>query len=224
VNRLRWMSLVAVALVVCVAPAAGAKPPGGAVISPVHRAAGMPGGELLADNWVTDLSNPAGTFAGGCMLLGNDDRVAFPAIDENLAATCTVKPGTPVFIAPGSECSDVEDPPFFGATAAEQRACAIAVDQDFFLSATISVDGGKPVEIIAPRFELVSPQTTVDLAPDNTLGVPPQTATFVAHGWGAMVRGLSPGTHTITADVATSDGAVSTVVFTIHVVPRGHAR
>jgi hypothetical protein len=182
----------------------------------------MSGGELLADNWVTDLSNPAGTFAGGCMLLGNGDKVVFPAIDENLAAACTVKPGTPVFIAPGSECSDVEDPPFFGATAAEQRACAIAVDREYFLSTTVSVDGGEPIELVTRRYELVSPQTTVDLAPDNSLGVPPQTATFVAHGWGALIRGLRPGTHTITADVVTTDGE-ATVVFTIAVVPPGHA-
>jgi len=67
------------------------------------------------------------------------------------------------------------------------------------VSSLIAVDGGEPVEQIAARFERTSPQRTVELPADNVLGVPPQTATFVAHGWVALVRKLRAGEHTITA-------------------------
>jgi hypothetical protein len=90
------------------------------------------------------------------------------------------------------------------------------------VAASISVDGGTPVDMLRPRFEVVSPQMTVDLPPDNLLGVPPQTATFVAHAWAVLVRGLPPGEHTISVDVTTSDGVTTTAPLTINVVPRGH--
>ena len=222
-KHLRWMSLLAMALVVCFAPAAGAKPPAGPVIAPVHSAGGLSGGELLGQGWALEFESAPGSFVGECIPLGNKGTVVFPLADENLTSFCTVKPGTSVMIAPGSECSDVEEPPFFGADAAAQRACALKFDEEFFLSAIMSVDGGKAVELLKPRFELFSPQMTVDLPLDNVFGVPAQTVTFVAHGWGAIVRGLNPGEHTITLDVATSDGLDSTAVLTIDVVPRGHA-
>jgi hypothetical protein len=56
---------------------------------------------------------------------------------------------------------------------------------------------GEPVNTRAPRFAVVSPQMTVDLPPDNILGVPPQTATFVAAGWAMTLRRLLPGEHII---------------------------
>ena len=83
----------------------------------------------------------------------------------------------------GSDCSDVEDPPFFGATEAEQAACATFADHDFFVDATIQIDDGPVVDFLAPRFELLSPQRSVVLPEDNFLGVDPGSATFVAHGW-----------------------------------------
>jgi hypothetical protein len=224
VKHLRWIVLGSVALALCAAQPAAARPPGGAVISPGHAAGGLSGPQLLGESWAIQLEQPADAFLGGCLFVGNRDKVAVPVPDENLTAFCTVKPGTAVYILPGSECSDVEDPPFFGADAAEQRACAIAFDRDFFVAASISVDGGTPVDMLRPRFEVVSPQMTVDLPEDNLLGVPPGPATFVAHAWAVLVRGLPPGEHVISVDVTTSDGVTTTVPLTIDVVPRGHAR
>ena len=220
-KALRWIALLAVALSTCVPSVAGAKPPGGAVISPARAAAGLSGGELLGETWADELEVPADAFAGSCHYVGKNDKVAVPVPGDDLTASCTVRPGSPVYILPGSECSDVEEDPFFGADAAAQRACAIEFDHDYFLSVRISVDGGSPVETVTPRFEVVSPQMSVNLAPDNFLGVPPGPATFVAHAWGSLVRGLSPGEHVISADVSTSDGVSDTVVYTIDVVPRG---
>ena len=57
---------------------------------------------------------------------------------------CTVPTGTGFFVQGlGNECSNVEPPPFFGATEAELRACAAAGYEAFFGDATqsITVDG-----------------------------------------------------------------------------------
>ena len=57
---------------------------------------------------------------------------------------CTVPTGTGMFVLGlGNECSNVEPPPFFGATEAELRACAAAGLEEFFGDATqsITVDG-----------------------------------------------------------------------------------
>jgi hypothetical protein len=224
VKHLRWTLVLAAAVALSAVPVAAAKPPGGAVISPVHHAAGLSGGELLGQFWAVQLENPADAFLGDCFSLGKKGKIAVPAPDENFAAECTVKPGTPVYIAPGGECSDVEDPPFFGEDEAAQRACVLAFDREFFLAASVSVDGAEPVDFLTPRFEVISPQMTVQLAPDNFLGVPPQTATFVAHAWAFVVRGLTPGEHVITALVETADGAVTEARFIINVVPPGRAR
>jgi hypothetical protein len=223
VKYLRWTLVLAAAVALSAVSVAAAKPPGGAVISPVHRAAGLSSGELLGQSWATQLENPADAFLGSCFFLGKNGKIAVPAVDENFTASCTVKPGTPVYIAPGSECSDVEEPPFFGEDEAAQRACAIAFDLEFFVRITVSVDGAPPIDVRTPRFADISPQMTVELAPDNLLGVPAQTATFVAHGWAFLVRGLTPGTHVITVVAEDSDGVVTEAPLTINVVPRGHA-
>ena len=141
-----------------------------------------------------------------------------PEPDSNFTAQCTIKKGTALFFYFGSDCSDVEPPPFFGADAEAQRDCAVAVDHDFFRGATVSVDGDEAIDFFKPRFELVSPQRTVDLPPDNVLGVPAQRATFVAHAWAVAVRKLHIGQHTITVVVSDAEGVVSTFAASIEVV------
>jgi hypothetical protein len=222
-RHLRFAVLAVVAVALCAAPVAVAHPPhndGGAVVAPVHKVAGLTGGELLGEAWAQILSHPADTFSGSCMPLGRNGKVVSPEPGPDFTATCTVKRGTSLFFWFGSECSNVEEPPFFGADEAEQRACAVAADVPFFEEAHLTVDGGEPVDILNPRFELFSPQRTVDLPADNNLGVEPQTATFTAHGWGALVRKLRPGQHTITVEVATADED-TTFTVTVNVV-RGH--
>jgi hypothetical protein len=60
----------------------------------------------------------------------------------------------------------------------------------------LTVDGGPTVSTRQARFEIVSPQGTVQLPANNILGVPPQTATFTAVAWGALVSKLDRGQHT----------------------------
>jgi hypothetical protein len=222
-RHLRYAVLASLAIVLCAAPVAVAKKgsakAGGAVAAPVHNIGGLTSSELFGEAWADLLSNPVGTFEGGCQSLGHKGKVQAPVPDADLTSTCTVKPGTPVLFFFGSECSNVEEPPFFGADAAAQRACALAADEAFFVSGSIAVDGGEPASIVNSRFELFSPQRTVELPPDNFLGVPPQTATFVAHGWAAIVQGLRPGHHVITVVVEDIEFGATTFEAIINVVP-----
>jgi hypothetical protein len=223
VKHLRPVVFGLLALALCAAPVAVAQAaqPGGASFTPVHRAGGLSGSELFGEGWAVTM-DPA--VFGTCIALGPKGNVIAPiASFEDLTVSCTVKPGTPLYFFFGSECSDVEEPPFFGADEEAQRACALAFDEGFFVSASLVLDGGEPVATLAPRFEVFSPQMTVELPPDNILGVPPQTATFVAHGWAGMLRGLRPGEHTLLLSVTDVDGSTTTAEVTIDVVPPGHA-
>jgi hypothetical protein len=221
-KHLRPIVLGLVALALCATPVALAQAaqPGGASLTPVHRAGGLSGSELFGEGWAVTM-DPA--VFGTCISLGPKGKVIAPIASFDLEVSCTIKPGTPLYIFFGTECSDVEEPPFFGADAESQRECALAFNEAFFVAASLSVDGGEPVNTMAPRFAVVSPQMTVDLPPDNILGVPPQTATFVAAGWALMVRGLRPGEHTIEGPVTDADGITTVAVLTIDVVPPARA-
>ena len=86
---------------------------------------------------------------------------------------------------------------------------------------TVTVDPpGVPVEIRKPQFELFSPQRTVLLPADNILGLDgPQLITLSAHGWGAAVRELNVGEHTIVSDTLFANGFHQVVPHIITVVP-----
>jgi hypothetical protein len=221
-RHLRFVVLAVVAVALCAAPVAVAHPPhgdGGAVVTPAHKVAGLSGDELLGEAWVQLLSVPAGTFAGSCTPVTH--KVVSPEPDADGNASCTIKKGTSLFIPVGSDCSNVEPEPFFGADEEAQRECAVAVDE-FFVAISIAVDGGEPLDIRNPRFELLSPQRSVVLPEDNFLGVPAGPATFVAHGWAALVKKLRPGEHTITVVVTDSEGVTTTGNIFVEVVSRGH--
>jgi hypothetical protein len=228
-KSLRFTVVAVLAVALCSAPVAlaggahkhgGGHKHGGVVATPVHKkVAGLSGGELLGEAWVQLLSVPAGTFAGSCMPVAH--KVVSPEPDADGNSSCTIKKGTSLFIPIGSDCSNVEPEPFFGADEAAQRECAIAADE-FFVAISIAVDGGEPVDIRNPRFELLSPQRSVVLPEDNLLGVPPGPATFVAHGWAALIKKLRPGEHTITVVVSDAEGGTFTGTIFVEVVRGGH--
>jgi hypothetical protein len=222
-RHLRRAVLAVVVIALCAAPVAVAHPQrdGGAVVAPAHKVAGLTGDELLGEAWVQLLSHPAGTFSGSCFPVGPRGKVVVPDPGPDFTSSCTVERGTKVFFFVGSDCSDVEDPPFFGADEAAQAECAVEVDE-FFVAISIAVDGGKPVDIRNRRFELLSPQRMVELPEDNFLEVPAGPATFVAHGWGALVKKLRPGEHTITVEVTDVEGLTTTTTAFINVVGDAH--
>jgi hypothetical protein len=220
-RHLRWAVLAVLAVGLCAAPVAAAHDhkDGGAVVAPAEKVAGLTGDELLGESWVQTLSHPAGTFTGGCTPVVH--KVVSPEPDANFNSSCTITKGTSLFIPVGSDCSNVEPDPFFGADEAAQRDCAIAADE-FFVTISIAVDGGEPVDTRNPRFELLSPQRTVELPEGNLFEVPAGPATFVAHGWGALVKRLSAGEHTITVVVTDFEGGTTTGTISVEVVRRGH--
>jgi hypothetical protein len=162
----------------------------------------------LAALWTTVLETPSaqnsfgtGGPAFACFDLGRTVAPFAPVSVES----CTVKPGTKVFIAARSvECSTFEGN---GSTEAELRTCAR--ESDVQVAPTVTVDG-KRVWVA----EVETPLLNIVLPADNIFGQPAGTRGLsVGHGWVALLHPLSPGTHTIVID--------STLTTTIVVKPRG---
>jgi hypothetical protein len=220
-RHLHHTVLAVLAVALCAAPAAGAHDPysdrGGAVVAPAKD-------KWLGESWAQIYSLPVSEnpFAGNgnpCLTLANN---VIQAIGRR---PCTIEQGTTFMTGFGGAWSSAEDP--FPQTRAEQLALMIASDRDNVAGMTITVDGGDPVEIRTPRFELFSPQRTVLLPEDNLLDdpeagidVPAQTVTLTAHAWGAAVRKLSVGEHTIVGDTLFANGNRLVVPHVINVVPR----
>jgi hypothetical protein len=223
-RHLRRTVLATFAVVLCAVPAAYAhdRDGNGAVVAPA-RGGGLTGGELLGESWATGLVLPEGEnpFRGTCLTLARN--VQHPSIGEDGTATCTVTQRTRLFVYFGSTCSNVEPAPFFGETEEEQLACAVAADRGFE-QLNVTVDKRDKIKLLRRRFELFSPQRTIELPPNNVFGIPPRTATFTAHGWGAVIRNLRPGHHTVTLEVANPDyGDPFSVTTNLNVVRGGHS-
>jgi hypothetical protein len=183
----------------------------GVVAAPAASVPNKKLGNTLRALWEAVLETPApeNPFTGGdpCVDLGG--VVAPFAPPGTLSLTCTVKPGTKVFIAAwSSECSTVEPPPFFGGNEAALRQCARAADAEI-RPPEITVDG-RPV----PVSEVESGLLTIDLPANNILGVQPQRAFSVAHGWVALLHPLTPGTHVIMLRVVGTDVFGTPIDFT----------
>jgi hypothetical protein len=219
-RHLRPTVLAAIAVALCVAPVAGAQSAredrGGAVVAPAKD-------KWLGESWAQIYSlplseNPTAGNGNPCLTLANK-------VIQEIGGPCTIEQGTTFMTFFGSAWSSAEDP--FPQTKAEQLAVAIAWDRENVVGVTVTVDAGHPVQIRIPRFELFSPQRTVLLPEDNILDnpeagidVPAQTVTITAHAWGAAVRKLSLGEHTIVVDVTFSDGFVYSAPHIVNVVPK----
>jgi hypothetical protein len=221
IKQSRLLALMVVAISLCAAPVAAAQDAdhvrsGGAVIAPAKD---KWAGELIAQIYSLPLSeNP---FAGN----GNPCLTVAHKVIQEIGGHCTIEQGTTFTLGVGSWWSSAEDP--FPQTRAEQLALAAAQDREMVVGITISVDGGEPVEIRTPRFEVFSPQRTVLLPEDNILDnpeenidIPAQTVTLSVHGWNAAIRRLSVGEHTIVGDTLFTDGERNVVPHGLTVVPR----
>jgi hypothetical protein len=148
----------------------------------------------LGDMWTTVLQTPAPTnpFTGGnpCIDLGGNVVAPFAG---GATFTCTVKPGTKLFIAgQSSECSTVEPPPFHGTDEDSLRQCARDADAAAG-TPTVTFDGS-PVALTETTTGLLN----FVLPADNILGAPAGTeGQSVAHGWVAVRHPLPLGTHVI---------------------------
>jgi hypothetical protein len=211
-RHLRHIVLAAAAAALCVVPVASANDhratSGGAVVAPAKA-------KWLGEFWAQIYSLPVSEnpFAGNgqCLTVGHK-------VVQAAGAPCTMEQGMVFTLGFGTGWSSVEEP--LPQTREEQLAAAVAADQQV-VGMTVTVDGGDPVEIRIPRFELFSPQRTVLLPADNILGLEgPQTITLSAHGWGAAVRKLSVGEHSIVGDTLFADGEHLVVEHIVTVVPK----
>ena len=151
--------------------------------------------------------NPFGTGGSAFECLDLGGTVAPFTTRPGGVESCTVKPGTKIFIVASSvECSTFED---HGTTERQLRTCARRGDAQ--VAPTASFDG-KPVPILEAKTSLLN----IVLPADNIFGLPAHTkGASVGHGWVALLHPPTPGTHTI---VITS--GASTISTRIVVQPR----
>jgi hypothetical protein len=213
IKRRRLLSLTALAITLCAAPVAAAHDAQhehrGAVVAPAN---GKWAGEFWAQIYSLPLSeNPFAGNGNPCLTVGHK-------VIQEIGGPCTIEQGTTFTLGSGTAWSNVEDP--FPQTRREQLALATAQDRENLVGMIVTVDGGHPVQIRTPRFEVFSPQRTVLLPADNGFGIPSQTVTLSAHGWNAAIRKLSVGEHTIVADRLFADGNHDILPHVLTVVPR----
>jgi len=143
--------------------------------------------------WTNVLKTPSaqnsfgtGGAAFGCWNLGGGTIAPF---GPNGIPSCTVKPGTKIFVAAHTwECSTFEGN---GTTEAELRTCAKQYDVQ--TAPTVTVDGHS-----VPVTEVETRLMNIVLPADNIFSLPARTKGMsVGHGWVAHLHPLTPGTHTI---------------------------
>jgi hypothetical protein len=135
--------------------------------------------------------------------------------DASNPTVCTVKPGTPVFNwVWAASCNSIPSPAYI--TREEQVQCVLAYLADSTpASVTMTIDSDAPVQLIDSDYFALSPQVGFVLPPHNIFDVKPQPGTFSAGGYLALIRPLTPGTHSLFVDL----GGGVTQVATVKVVP-----
>jgi hypothetical protein len=107
----------------------------------------------------------------------------------------TIPPGKALFVALlNIESSNLEEPPFFGATAADQQAIAQTF-ADFIIDVSCSIDGRSVSDI--SQYRVQSPQYVFTAPTPWIFGATGGTGTSVADGYYVMLAPLSAGTHTL---------------------------
>lgn len=199
VSRLTGVLLLAVATLGLVAPAANAVPE-------------TKLDDNLAALWTTvletpDAQNPFGSGGAAFACLNLDGTVAPFTPEPTGVESCTVKPGTKIFIAAASYECDTFETNF--TTEDELRNCAR--EADLQVAPSVTVDGQSlPVnEVETPLLNIVLPENNVFGQPAGTTGL------SVGHGWAVLLHPLTPGTHTIVID----SGAANPITTTITVDP-----
>jgi hypothetical protein len=197
VRRLMLVGSLAAVLVVALAGPAVAHPGHGrsGLEPPGARVAGLAPGEWLGRWWELTLETPAAAQEEPfCASLGRGVVAPFSLANREL--TCTAPEGTRVMgMLFTNECSDVEEPPYFGGTPRERRACAVAYEEESLVLLEITVDGRHTR--LDRRWRAQSPDLVAWLPDDNILGAPAGRARYAADGWFAMTKPLARGRHRI---------------------------
>ena len=208
-RRIALAGVACVTVVLSLVPAAGARDD-----SPFAR--GNASKQLLSDWWQAGLrapvsDNPFTGTADPCVRLNG--HVLGPVIagpEPVITIDCTVRRNTAILaVTFTSECSDAEDPPFFGATQRERRACAMAAN-DGITENTVTIDG-KTYDVNRYRYQ--TPDHRIRVPEDDLFGVDADTMRFSADGWAPLIEPLDPGKHVIklvaSGEFPGSDGPVT---------------
>jgi hypothetical protein len=177
------------------------------VIPPKGAPYGMTYGEWSARWWqwaiglpsdhnpLTDTADCSAGQLGPVWFLGG---AFYPASSTDFRH-CNVPAGKALFIPIiDTECSNLEPPPWFGATEEERRACAkVNMDPPAVEPANLFAEvDGVPVQNLT-AYRVVSPNFYFT-APDlNVLGVPGGSGESVGDGYFLLLAPLSAGPHTI---------------------------
>ena len=113
---------------------------------------------------------------------------------------CKIKEGTSIlFPIVNTECSNIEDPPFFGATEDDRRECA----NDFIDEASdlqVNIDGIDVQHL--EKYRIDSPAGGFEFNPvvNNPVDIPSDRGVgkSVSDGYWILLKDLKPGKHTIT--------------------------
>jgi len=174
-------------------------------VAPPHSVAfGHTYGGWSAEWWQWYLSIPTDTphpALGGDCRVGQAGKVFQLSADltGSSEVPCSVPTGKAVFFAMANiECSNVEDPPFFGANEEEMRDCAACwADLIDVSSLQATLDGA---ELVNPgAYRASSPLFSFDYPADNIFGIPngPGTGQSVSDGYWVLLHPLSAGEHTL---------------------------
>lgn len=185
-----------------------ATPEAGSVVLPPDAAvAGLALAGWSARSWQWYFSLPAAVNpffdeTGEICGYGQSGPVFFlVGAEQSLERSCVVPAGVHVYVPLlGSECSTVEEPPFFGRDEAELRQCAsdaiTMAGSVFDMSAMRLILDGQAVENLA-AYRAATPLFTLWLPADNVLGSPERAADAVGDGYQVMLGPLAPGEHLI---------------------------
>lgn len=114
---------------------------------------------------------------------------------------CTVPSTQPLFFPLiNAECSNVESPPFFGATDTDRAICAKAIIDGVGTSTlTATIDGTALSSQDLSAFRFASPPFNFQMpAQNNFLGLPGVTSgRSASDGYWLMLKPLAPGSHTL---------------------------
>lgn len=173
-------------------------------VAPPHSVAfGHTYGGWSAEWWQWYLSIPVDQHPalGGDCRVGQSAKVFHLAADltESAEVSCTVPAGKALFFAMANiECSNVEDPPFFGADEEAMRNCAECwADLIDVSSLQAALDGAELQDPAAYRAS--SPLFSFEYPADNIFGIPngPGTGQSVSDGYWALLHPLSAGEHAL---------------------------
>src|SRR5215218_9666931 len=163
--------------------------------------------------WWQEIVGISGDALDRCDLGVRD--VVFLAGTTGAPATrsCTVPAGTSLLVPLiSAECSTAEGD---GDTPAELRRCARGI-ADQFTDLSLTIDGRSVTDL--RRLRVRSPVFCFTAVEDNVFDIPAGATRSVADGYWALIRPLSPGTHTVSFGGSYPPGDFSvSVVYTLTV-------